>query len=108
MIPRLYADFQNLDDENRIRLNTVGTLRDLSRLGIELAVGMEITLYTDDADESGQPDDLMVDATVQYSSNDNNWVAAADWSSLRHASEDAIPTDRNGSQSRRPSSAKTT
>ena len=30
-IPRVYADFQNLDDENRLRLTCVGTKEDLAR-----------------------------------------------------------------------------
>ena len=41
MIPsRVYADFHNLDDQNRIRLTCAGTKDDLARLGIDLKDGM--------------------------------------------------------------------
>ena len=49
--PRVYADFQNLDDQNRLRLTCPGTLQDLKREGIQLREGMALTLYTDDADD---------------------------------------------------------
>ena len=38
--PRVYADFQNLDDQNRLRLTCPGTLQDLKREGIQLREGM--------------------------------------------------------------------
>jgi hypothetical protein len=64
--PRVYADFQNLDDENRLRLTCAGTRRDLQRQGIELRHGMALTLYTDDADDQGRPDELWTDGIVQF------------------------------------------
>jgi hypothetical protein len=35
-IPRVYADFQNLDDLHRLRLTCAGTVRDVERQDIEL------------------------------------------------------------------------
>src|SRR5580700_1575234 len=52
--PRLYADFQNLDDENRLRLTSAGTRRDLERQALGLREGMLLTLCTDDAMDDGQ------------------------------------------------------
>ena len=52
--PRVYADFQNLDDENRLRLTCAGTRRDLEQQGIKLREGLALTLYTDDANDEGQ------------------------------------------------------
>jgi len=95
MKPRVYADFHNLDDENRVRLDTQGTAQDLARLGLRLTEGAPLTLYTDDADEAGQPDDLLVDGVARYSDR-AEWVAAVDWASLRHASDDAGVTGTNG------------
>ena len=43
--PRVYADFQNLDDSNRLRLVCASTHRDLERQPIELRDGMSLTLY---------------------------------------------------------------
>ena len=38
-IPRVYADFQNLDDLNRLRLHCAGTLQDLERQASSYARG---------------------------------------------------------------------
>ena len=93
--PKVYADFQNLDDSNRLRLTCIGTKQDLTRLGIELREGLELTFWMDDSDEEGQPDPLLADGTVQFNGNENCWVATIDWSALRHSSEEKS-SDRNG------------
>jgi len=85
--PRVYADLQNLDDENRLRLTCAGTRRDLERQGIELREGMTLKLYTDDANDEGRPDELLADGVVHYNEAEKCWVAAIDWDALRHASE---------------------
>lgn len=87
--PRVYADFQNLDDANRLRLTCAGTFQDLARQGLELREGLVLTLYTDDADDHGQPDELRADGIVHYDDQQRCWVAVIDWSDLRHASDDA-------------------
>lgn len=86
--PRVYADFHNLDDSNRLRLNCAGTAEDLMRQGIQLREGMVLTFYTDDADDQGRPDQLRVEGVVHYDEKDRCWVAAVDWSALRHASDE--------------------
>ena len=86
-LPRVYADFQNLDDENRLPLTCAGTRRDLERQGIELREGIALTLYADDANDEGQPDELLAEGIVHYNQADDCWVAAIDWHALRHASE---------------------
>jgi hypothetical protein len=86
--PRVYADFQNLDDENRRRLTGAGTRRDLECQGIELRQGMALTLYSDDANDEGQPDELVTDGVVQYNVAEQCWVAAIAWQAIRHASEE--------------------
>jgi hypothetical protein len=85
--PRVYADFQNLDDENRLRLTCAGTRRDLERQGIELREGMSLTLYADDADDEGKLDELLAEAVVQYNDAEKCWAAAIDWNAIRHASD---------------------
>jgi hypothetical protein len=82
--PRVYADFQNLDDSNRLRLTSAGTIDDLKRSGIALREGLALSFYTDDSDEHGRPTELMVDGRVQYDANANCWVATVDWNGLRH------------------------
>ena len=76
---RIYADFHNLDDSNRLRLTCVGTREDLARHGIELQEGLRLTFYMDDANESGEPDDLLVEAVTRYDQEKQCWVAAVDW-----------------------------
>ena len=87
---RVYADFQNLDDANRLRLTCAGTQEDLDRQGIQLRRGMALTFYTDDAGDDGQPDELRAEGVVEYDEDEKCWVATVDWSALRHASDDNV------------------
>ena len=87
MTARVFADFHDLDDENRLRLTCNGTREDLARLGIQLRDGLELTLYTDDVNDNGDSDDLMVDGIVQFDQNNQVWVASVDWNALRHSSD---------------------
>jgi hypothetical protein len=87
--PKIYADFHNLDDANRLRLTSAGTLDDLARQGIRLEEGRALTFYTDDADDQGRPDEMLVEGVVHYDDGEQCWVAAVDWAALRHASEEA-------------------
>ncbi len=95
-LTRVYADFQNLDDSNRLRLTCAGTREDLERQGIELHEGLSLTLYMDDADEAGRPDELRADGVVHFNEDEPCWVAAINWSALRHASEEKAPNSRTG------------
>jgi hypothetical protein len=85
--PRIYADFQNADSQGRLRLNCVGTTKDLARQKVSLSEGLVLTLYSDDADREGNADDLEVEAKVEYSDSEQCWVAHIDWDNIRHASE---------------------
>jgi len=84
--PLVYADFQDRDDDNRLRLTCAGTRRELERQRIELREGLPLTLYTDDATDEGQPDKLLADGIVQYNEAEKCWVAGIDWKALRHES----------------------
>jgi hypothetical protein len=95
-LTRVYADFQNLDDSNRLRLTCAGTREDLERQGIELREGLRLMLYMDDADEAGRPDELRADGIVQFNGDEHCWVAAINWSALRHASEEKAPNSGTG------------
>ncbi len=85
--PRIYADFHNADTLGRLRLNCLGTFEDLSRQKIELRDGLLLSLYADDLDAQGRPDELLVDGVAAYSPNENCWVAQIDWNAIRHASD---------------------
>lgn len=85
--PKVYADFHNADSRRRIRLNCVGTTEDLSRQRVELREGLILTLYSDDLDDNGRLDELLVDGVVSFSEEEHCWVAAIDWDAIRHASD---------------------
>jgi hypothetical protein len=85
---RVYIDFHNVDDLNRLRLTCSGTLQDLESQGIELREGLALSFYSDDADDQGRPDDLLVDGVVRYSEEEQCWVAEIAWKAIRHASDD--------------------
>jgi hypothetical protein len=77
--PKVYADFQNADPAGRVRLNCVGTVEDLARHQVALRDGLTLTLYADDADAQGRPEELQADAIVTFSTDENCWVATIDW-----------------------------
>lgn len=89
-IPKIYADFQNLDDANRLRLTCSGTVRDLESLGITLKDGLVVTFDTDDADDQGQPDEMRAEGVVHYDEDQQCWIAEIDWDNLRHASDEPV------------------
>jgi hypothetical protein len=100
IVPKVYADFHNADTHGRLRLNCVGTLEDLAQQQLALRDGMPIKLYSDDLDAKGQMDELQVDGVVSFSEEEHCWVAAIDWSTIRHASENQrTPPD----ETKRPS-----
>jgi len=85
--PQIYADFHNADSRGRLRLNSVGTIEDLARQHIELREGLPVSLYSDDLDAGGALDKLLVDGIVEFSKEEDCWVAIIDWSAIRHASD---------------------
>jgi len=74
--PRIFADFHNSDPQGRVRLNTVGTIEDLNRLGILLQEGMAIVVSSYE---------LEADGTVTYT-NENLWAVEIDWTKVRDTS----------------------
>jgi hypothetical protein len=86
--PKIYADFQNLDDLHRLRLTCAGTRQDLERQRVQLSEGLVLTLYTDDADDQGRSDELRAEGVVHDDEQEKCWVAAIDWKALRHASQE--------------------
>ena len=76
--PRIFADFHNADEQGRLRLNCVGTIEDLSRQNIKLQDGQLLAFYDEE---------LEVDGVVQYSEEENLWVAAIDWKQIKQVEE---------------------
>lgn len=82
--PQLQADFMNADARGRVRLNTVGTIESLARLGLRLTDGLGVVLHDDQ---------LEADGVVAYSTEENVWVAAIDWDAIRRAPDAAAVRD---------------
>jgi hypothetical protein len=71
---RVFADFHNADALGRLRLNCIGTVEDLASQQISLQNGQLLTLYSEE---------LEVDGLVEYSTQENLWVAVINWDAIR-------------------------
>jgi hypothetical protein len=76
-LPRVFVDFNNADEKGRIRLNTVGTIRDLDQLGIVLREGTEMLLSCLELEAEGR---------ATYSEQEHVWVASINWDQIRELS----------------------
>jgi len=79
--PKVYADFHNADVQGRLRLNCIGTIEDLAQQQIVLRDGLVLTLYSEE---------LEVEGRVQYSTEENLWVAVIDWDAIREAGAESV------------------
>ena len=73
-LPRIFVDFNNCDRQGRARLNCIGTLKDLCRLGVVLREGLEICLSSYE---------LEADGVATYSQEEGLWVARFDLNKIR-------------------------
>jgi len=71
---RIFADFQNSTPAGNVRLNCVGTLADIRRLGVQFYDGQRVLL--DDADSH------VADGVIRWEDGEG-WVAVIDWERLR-------------------------
>ena len=81
-VPRVFVDFHNADRQGRIRLNTVGTLHDLNRLGIILREGTKLILFSFELETEG---------TSTYSTEEGVWVAQIDWGHIQELPGNKLP-----------------
>lgn len=65
----------------------IGTKQDMMLTDIELKEGMVLPFYCDDADDEGNPDDLIFEGTVHYDASKKQWYAILDEDSFRHESD---------------------
>ena len=75
--PAIYADFNNADPGGCLRLNCIGTIQDLARLGVRLQEGLRVSLHDEEMEAEGE---------VHYSGEERIWVAKIDWESIRQTS----------------------
>jgi hypothetical protein len=72
--PKVFVDFHNADTRGRLRLNCIGTIEDLAQQRIVLRDGVCLTLYSEE---------LEVEGVVEYSTDENLWVAVIDWHAIK-------------------------
>lgn len=75
-IPKLFADFNNADQQGRVRLNTNGTFADIKKLNLDFKEDMQVLL--DDNDR------LTTIGHVKYSDEEKIWVAVINWNEIKH------------------------
>ena len=80
---RVFADFNNADEQGCLRLNCLGTIDDLASQNIELKDDQSLTFYSED---------LEVDGIVKYSEEENIWVAVIDWNNIKEKADTRITT----------------
>jgi hypothetical protein len=73
----VYADFHNADSRGRVRLNCIGTIRDLAEKGITLREGLNLNLSDDEIEVEGE---------VHFAEDERLWVAVIDWNAIRQRS----------------------
>lgn len=82
--PKVFADFHNADAHGRLRLNCIGTVQDLAQQQIILRDGLPLTFYSEE---------LEVEGVVQYSTDENVWVAVIDWRAIRDVGPQACSSE---------------
>jgi hypothetical protein len=68
---------QRRPPRGRLRLNCIGTIQDLARLGVRLQEGLKVSLHDEEMEAEGE---------VHYSGEERIWVAKIDWESIRQTS----------------------
>ncbi len=80
--PAIYADFNGIENLGRvaaIHLHRMGSLLDLSRLGLILHEGMRLRIYMD----SDEVEDLEADATALFDRDTKHWFAKFERDEIR-------------------------
>ena len=70
---RIYADFNNTDEQGRVRLSTVGSKRDLDAHKDEVTDGLRVILY--------MTDEFEVEGALVF---DGIWRGIPVWSTIKY------------------------
>ena len=77
---RIYADFNSCDEQGRVRLSTVGSLKDIKQYEHMLEEGMRVILYT--------PDEFEVAGILVF---EDIWLGIPDFSTINYYNPDDAP-----------------
>ena len=85
-LPRIWVDINEWDaDARRVPIPPV-SVRALEAYGLSLHEGMTLYLYSDDLDDEGRRDDLVVDGVAHYDPSIDRWIAV-NMGRIRNVSE---------------------
>ncbi|BCO25276.1 hypothetical protein MIZ03_0136 [Rhodoferax lithotrophicus] len=91
--PRIYVDFNEMPTANEVLLSKFDTKVDSSGKAIYFVEGMRVSVYMDDEDKCGSPDNLIAEGIARRN-HYGGWTAAARWvvviseRGIRHESEE--------------------
>ena len=77
---RIYADFNSSDEQGRVMLNTVGSLRDIEQHKNVITEGMKVVLY--------MPGDFEVSGTLVF---EGIWKGIPDWGTILYENPEDTP-----------------
>ncbi len=77
---RIHADFNNCDEQGRVMLNTIGSLRDLEEHKTALQDGARVVLY--------MPGEFEVSGTIVL---EDIWKGIPDWSTILYEAPEQTP-----------------
>jgi hypothetical protein len=75
MAIRIYADFNNCEEDGKVRLNSRGSLDDLSQVKNKIRSSMLVWIYDEE---------LEVETELQYSQKWKIWLGEPNWSTIRY------------------------
>ena len=78
MAIRIYADFNNCEEDGKVRLNTNGSLNDLCKAKTRIRTGMWVWLYDEDFE---------VESKLEYHQKWQIWLGEPNWSTIQYFSE---------------------
>jgi hypothetical protein len=72
---RIHADFNNRTEEYKVRLDVMGSLRDLEQHKNQVSEGSLVLLSDQEVE---------VEARLEFDKVDGIWLGIPDWTTLRH------------------------
>ncbi len=90
--PMLYADFNEMLEPNLVLLSVTDTKTASNGVVMPLSDGLQVSLYMDDTDERGHPDNLVATGVVEANRSTGwgahvKWCCRIDSTGIRHQSE---------------------
>lgn len=90
--PRIYVDFHEMVEPDLVLLSKADTKQDSSGATVQLYEGLHVSVYMDDADGNGKPDNLIADGVVERNTSEYwkyvPWCCRIDAKGIRHESDE--------------------